>query len=135
MGTYEEQYWQGEPVDQVRRRDRRSGSYQTYRPDLLVPRPLVASAALASQAARAEAAVRVACQGKNAQALEGISRFLLRSEAIASSLIEGIAPSAQQVALAELAQEEDVRGIQRPGAVGRQQHHHPPQGVAWPIGS
>ncbi len=111
MGTYEEQYWQGEPVDQVRRRDRRSGSYQTYRPDLLVPRPLVASAALASQAARAEAAVRVACQGKNAQALEGISRFLLRSEAIASSLIEGIAPSAQQVALAELAQEEDVRGF------------------------
>jgi Fic family protein len=40
-----------------------------------------------------------------------MARFLLRSEAIASSLIEGIAPSPQQVALAELAQEEDVRGF------------------------
>ena len=39
------------------------------------------------------------------------ARFLLRSEAIASSLIEGITPSPQQVALAELAQDEDVRGF------------------------
>lgn len=43
--------------------------------------------------------------------MEGLSRFLLRSEAIASSLIEGIAPYPQQVALAELAQDEDVRGF------------------------
>jgi Fic family protein len=111
MGAYEDRYWQPDPVDHLPRRDRRSGLYRSYLPDFLVPRPLVASATLASTAAQAEVAVRLACQGQKARALEGISRFLLRSEAIASSLIEGIAPSAQQVALAELAQDEDIRGF------------------------
>jgi Fic family protein len=111
MGIYEDRYWQSEQVDHIPRRGRRSGPYLSYLPDPLVPRPLVASAHLASMAAQAEDAVRVACLGENARALEGISRFLLRSEAIASSLIEGIAPSAQQVALAELAQDEDIRGF------------------------
>ena len=41
--------------------------------------------------------------------MEGLSRFLLRSEAIARSQIEGIPPSPQQVGLAELAQEENAR--------------------------
>jgi Fic family protein len=40
-----------------------------------------------------------------------LARLLLRSEAIASSMIEGVAPSPQQVALAELAQDETVRGL------------------------
>jgi len=62
-------------------------------------------------AAVAERAVRDLATGPGMQALEGLARFLLRSEAIASSLIEGIAPSPQQVALAELAQDEDVRGF------------------------
>ena len=39
-----------------------------------------------------------------------MARFLLRSEAIASSQIEGITPSAQQIALPELGQSENVRG-------------------------
>ncbi|MEW6934561.1 Fic/DOC family N-terminal domain-containing protein [Trueperella pyogenes] len=43
--------------------------------------------------------------------LEDLSRFLLRSEAIASSQIEGIVPAAKQVALAEIGEAEDVRGI------------------------
>ncbi|MFC0673690.1 Fic family protein [Brachybacterium hainanense] len=40
-----------------------------------------------------------------------VARFLLRSEAIASSYIEGIAPSPRNVALAELGQDEEVRGL------------------------
>lgn len=40
-----------------------------------------------------------------------MSRFLLRSEAIASSRIEGITPSARNIALAELSQTEAVRGV------------------------
>lgn len=40
-----------------------------------------------------------------------VSRFLLRSEAIAPSSIEGIAPNPKNVALAELALEEVVRGL------------------------
>ncbi|MGI5951888.1 MAG: Fic family protein [Brooklawnia sp.] len=38
----------------------------------------------------------------HARDLAGVARFLLRSEAIASSRIEGVAPSVHQVALAEL---------------------------------
>jgi Fic family protein len=52
-----------------------------------------------------------ALNGPGAEGLAGIARFLLRSEAIASSRIEGITPSAQQVALAELGQSETVRGL------------------------
>lgn len=111
MGSFQDQYWQSDGAYGIARRDRQSGPYRTYLPDPLLPRPLLASAELSVRAAEAENAVRVACQGPNASALEGISRFLLRSEAIASSLIEGIAASPQQVALAELAQEEDVRGF------------------------
>ena len=39
-----------------------------------------------------------------------IGRFLLRSEAIASSRIEGIAPSAHKIALAELGSRRRSRG-------------------------
>lgn len=83
MGAIKDQYWQSDDVDHVARHERRSGPYRAYLPDLLVPRPLAASAELSAKAAEAERVVRVACQGANATALEGISRFLLRSEAFA----------------------------------------------------
>jgi Fic family protein len=111
VGTYEDRQWQSSIVDNIARRDRRSGPFRAYLPDRLLSRPLIASKELAAQASDAEDAVRAACQGPDISGLKGISRFLLRSEAIASSLIEGIAPSPQQVALAELAQNEDIRGF------------------------
>ncbi|MDK7884739.1 Fic family protein [Corynebacterium striatum] len=43
--------------------------------------------------------------------LESVARLLMRSEAISSSRIEGIAPNADKVVLAELAQVEEVRGF------------------------
>lgn len=81
------------------RRDRRSGSYRTYLPDHLQDTPLLLPPAIDALVARAEESVR-GLSG-DARDLAGIARFLLRSEAIASSRIEGIAPAVQGVALAE----------------------------------
>ncbi|MDN5822410.1 MAG: Fic family protein [Brachybacterium sp.] len=63
-----------------------------------------------ARVAAAERAVRALNRGTH-QDLGLVSRFLLRSEAIASSYIEGIDPSPRNVALAELALDEDVRGL------------------------
>jgi Fic family protein len=54
-------------------------------------------------AAQVETAVRGLADAPGSIGLESLGRFLLRSEAIASSRIEGLQVSAQQVALAELA--------------------------------
>lgn len=69
---------------------------------------LVLSPGTEALAARAEARVRALGALPD---MAGIARFLLRSEAIASSRIEGVAPSVHRVALAELAQQEEVRGL------------------------
>lgn len=111
MAKLYEGWWQpGDEVD-LPRADRKHGRYFTYLPDLLHDRPLWVPAELGAKAARAEREVRALSTGPGAVGLEGLARFLLRSEAIASSLIEGIAPSPQQVALAELSQDESVRGF------------------------
>jgi Fic family protein len=70
---------------------------------------LAISADVSDRAAEVEAAVRRLTLRPQARSLEGLARFLLRSEAIASSRIEGMQASAQQVALAELAQTEQLR--------------------------
>jgi Fic family protein len=106
-----ESVWADGDLTMVPRADRLFGPYRPYEPDLVTSRPLTMPREANHAAAVAERAVRELASGPGAQALEGLARFLLRSEAIASSLIEGIAPSPQQVALAELAQDEDVRGF------------------------
>jgi Fic family protein len=70
-------------------------------------------AELGARAAAVEGAVRSLIDRPGARGLEGLARFLLRSEAIASSRIEGLQVSPQQVALAEFAQTEggQVRGF------------------------
>lgn len=87
---------------------RRGGLYQAYVPDLLEERPLALGGALSRRAAEVESAVRVLSSGPAAGGREGLARFLLRSEAIASSRIEGMHVSPQRVALAELSQSEPV---------------------------
>lgn len=102
MAGYLEAQW--EPSwDAPLPRDRRGGHYRPYLPDPLSGRSLVVDADLARQAARAEVAARSLRDGPGATSLEGLARFLLRSEAIASSRIEGLQVSPQQVALAEVA--------------------------------
>lgn len=109
MGAWEEAWWEHDGTSALSRRDRRSGAYRTYLPDPLVGVPLTLDREADLLVAEAERQVR-SLDG-DSRDLAGISRFLLRSEAIASSRIEGIAPSARQVALAELAQSESVRGV------------------------
>lgn len=94
-------------LDAPTRATRQGGCYQAYLPDLLVGRPLALGAEISARASDVEAAVRRLTLSPESQSLEGLARFLLRSEAIASSRIEGMQASAQQVALAELAQTEE----------------------------
>ncbi len=110
MATWEGAYWESSLTTGVPRHERRSGPYQRYVPDVLDGIGIAVGGQLSRQAGAIERSIR-APSGTGAEGLAGVSRFLLRSEAIASSRIEGIAPSAQQVALAELGQSEVVRGI------------------------
>ncbi|AXE37739.1 Fic family protein [Acidipropionibacterium virtanenii] len=111
MAHWEGAYWHSDVASGVPRRDRRSGPYQYYVPDRLTGSPLTTGPDLDELLSRAERAVVSLNSGPGANDLAHLSRFLIRSEAIASSRIEGIAPSARQVALAELAQEEDLEGF------------------------
>ena len=108
MGRWITRFWENPHEGGLRRRDRRSGEYRAYVPDPLVGAALVLSPGTEALAARAEARVRALGALPD---MAGIARFLLRSEAIASSRIEGVAPSVHRVALAELAQQEEVRGL------------------------
>ena len=110
MATWETATWQSSVASGVPRHARQSGEYARYLPDRLDGAALAVDGGLARQISRVEREIR-RLNGPGADGLAGIARFLLRSEAIASSLIEGIAASPRQVALAELGQSESVRGI------------------------
>ncbi len=109
MASWQRATWQTSLESGVPRRDRRSGTFSTYVPDNLNGAPLALNVDL--DAAIADAERRVRDLSHDAHDLEGIARFLLRSEAIASSRIEGIAPSVNQVALAELGAAEPVPAV------------------------
>lgn len=108
MGRWVTRSWQSTYDGGLRRRDRRSGEYVAYIPDPLVGAGLALTPDTEGLAAQAEARVRTVNASPD---LVRIGRFLLRSEAIASSRIEGIAPSAHKVALAELGQQEEIKGL------------------------
>jgi Fic family protein len=71
-------------------------------------RPLQIEADVAELSWQVESAVRALGDRPGTRGLEGLARFLLRSEAIASSRIEGLQVSPQQVGLAEIALEESL---------------------------
>ncbi|WP_206061479.1 Fic family protein [Nonomuraea basaltis] len=72
-------------------------------PDPLIGGSLVVSPDVALETAKAEGLVRRLATHSASHGVDALARFLLRSEAIASSRIEGLQTSPQQVALAELA--------------------------------
>lgn len=109
MAHREERRWESSLGSGLPRRERRSGDYRAYLPDRLQGLPLALPPQTDAALARAERAVR-ALTG-NTHDLAGIARFLLRSEAIASSQIEGIVPAARGVALAELGQHEPIPAV------------------------
>ncbi|GGO08384.1 hypothetical protein GCM10010116_16940 [Microbispora rosea subsp. aerata] len=85
------------------KRDGRGGTYRAYTPDHLVGRVLALPSDVAQEAAVVEGLVRGFVAHPASHGIDGLARFLLRFEAIASSRIEGLQVSPQQVALAELA--------------------------------
>lgn len=93
------------------RANRRGGEYSIYIPDLLTTLQFQLDPKLSAHLAAVERRVQNLVATEGVAELEDLSRFLLRSEAIASSQIEGIVPAAKQVALAEIGEAEDVRGI------------------------
>jgi Fic family protein len=99
--------------------DRRGGSYSTYQPDLLTDRPLALAAGIDQLAWQVERSVRRLGDLPASRGLEGLSRFLLRSEAIASSRIEGLQVSPQQVGMAEIAEEEGLSAAKVNGTARR----------------
>ncbi|WP_199711066.1 Fic family protein [Tessaracoccus antarcticus] len=110
MATWEDAFWESSVDSGVPRHEQRSGIYQRYVPDLIDGMALAVDGGVSRQVTPIERSIRL-LNGPGAEGLAGIARFLLRSEAIASSRIEGISPSAQQVALAELGLTETIRGI------------------------
>jgi Fic family protein len=101
------------------RKARQGGIFHPYLPDTLTDRALLIDSALAEHAHQVETNVRRLASAPHARSLEGLARFLLRSEAIASSKIEGLQVSPQQLAMAELAQTDESisRGFTRNAAL------------------
>lgn len=91
------------------RRDRRGCTYRAYVPDPLDGWNLTLPADLAADIADAEAAVhRLNEAGTAHVSLEGLARFLLRAESVASSWIEGLRVGPRRLVEAELALTENV---------------------------
>lgn len=107
VATYVEAHWEPS-FDAPTRARKRGGRYRSFVPDRLSDRPLVIGPELAVYAQRVETILRKSTTASTSNGLEGLARFLLRSEAIASSKIEGLQVSPQQIALAELAQTDDT---------------------------
>ncbi len=86
------------------RRDRRGCDYDAYLPDPLTGWDLALPGDLAADIADAETAIRDLNQaGTTHRSLEGLARFLLRAESVASSRIEGLDAGARRLVEAEAA--------------------------------
>lgn len=109
MAQWHPSFWEAD-ITGVPRRERRSGEFWWYAPDPVVGQPFVVTAEQSRRIAAVERRIR-SLDGPGADLSSSVSRFLLRSEAIASSRIEGVAPSAKQVALAELGRTEQLQGL------------------------
>lgn len=84
------------------RRDRQGCNYDAYLPDPLCGWDPAVTADVAADIADAEAAVReLNDAGTTHVSLEGLARFLLRAESVASSMIEGLAAAPRRLVAAE----------------------------------
>ena len=111
MPTHIERQWMPADGTGLSRRDKAGGTYEAYAPDKLRSPKWQVEPDIARFAAQVERKIVDIRQLPASGQLESIARLLMRSEAISSSKIEGIAPNVDKVVLAELAQREDVRGF------------------------
>lgn len=111
MGRYVEQQWIPADGSGLSRRARQGGTYRAFTPEPLVDHSPRIPSRLSRLAAAVEHDLTRLARTDTAEGLEGVARLLMRSEAISSSKIEGITPAPDKVALAELAESEEVRGF------------------------
>ena len=92
---------------------KQGGKYHAFVPDPLASMSLKLPSELSRRIVRIEREIHNLGMRDNTHSLEGVVRLLLRSEAVASSRIEGIAPNSDKVAMAILARESDseIRGF------------------------
>ncbi|MDR2197829.1 MAG: Fic family protein [Coriobacteriales bacterium] len=106
MGYYCEEFWQslGEGRSRV---ERRSGAYRYYVPTKLTTLDVKLDSDVVADIANAERALlAVAANPGPLRDIDGLSRFLLRAEAISSSHIEGLRLGAKRLMQAELNESE-----------------------------
>jgi Fic family protein len=103
MASQLQRHWETR-FEGMSRRDRAGCDYDAYLPDPLVGWALTIPADIAADVADAEAAVRhLNDAGTTHVSLEGLARFLLRAESVASSMIEGLAAAPRRLVSAEVA--------------------------------
>jgi Fic family protein len=112
MGTFVERRWQGDPGMPGGRRARVSFSYRAFLPDAIASIEPVVSFDTAEAVAAAERAVGELEADESVSNLEAIRTLLLRSEAVASSRIEGFELSQRNLARA-LIEPRAARGTAR----------------------
>lgn len=103
MGELSRRHWSAS-FDGMSRRDRRGCDYDSYLPDPLEEWDLALPADLAADLSDAESAIRqLNTAGTSHVSLEGLARFLLRAESVASSKIEGLEAAPRRLLDAEVA--------------------------------
>ena len=102
MGYYKEAFWLSEGQGQSKA-ERKSGAYTYYVPSKLAQLELQLDTDTVADIVRAEKALTDIDNHKgNLHDLEGLSRFLLKAEAISSSFIEGLHLGTKRLLQAEL---------------------------------
>ncbi|MBO3102987.1 Fic family protein [Cellulomonas fengjieae] len=118
MGRYVTQQWTPRVTDGVPRRYTRSGTYRAFVPDSLLDHDLPASPHVTELLDEAESRAREAADLAAHPNLGQVGDLLVRSEATASSLIEGYEPTPRAVAVADFV----ARGRQSAVTVARNLH-------------
>jgi Fic family protein len=96
--------WEAEYASDLPRRDRKSGDYEAYVPDLLVGRRVQLDGPVTADVTDAEAAVaRFDTRAVALADTEALARLLLRAESVASSKIEGLEIGGRRLLHAEAA--------------------------------
>lgn len=98
MAKVVKRHWTSDAGAGLPRKDRRSCDYEAYIPDLLVGREIVFEGAVAADVSEAETALaRFNVEVRALSDREALARLLLRTEAVASSRIEGLEIGARRL--------------------------------------
>ena len=103
MASLQRKHWEAR-FEGMSRRDRQGCDYDAYLADPLAGWDLAIPGDVAADIADAEVAIRrLNDAGTTHVSLEGLARFLLRAESVASSMIEGLAAGTGRLVQAEVA--------------------------------